>query len=224
MAAEEDVGKLRHLYEQIHACTRCVSAPGCKIRFDEHKVVRRVVPEVLQSQVFIIGQALSRRGQRLSGVPWVTADGTLSASGRILDNFLCLFDYTVDPREKPGGRIYAYCSDGVQCYPGPGKGGDRNPTQDELGNCADWLDQELTFLEPEVIVLLGAATARAFFRQYLGMRVQKMADHWGKEYWYDPGEPIAVFAIPHPSYRRRNPEWTDKIYESTAAKIRWNID
>jgi hypothetical protein len=61
---------LKTLYGEIHGCSICVGAPGCAIQADSQRVRRNPVKAALRSDVFLVGQALSQRTQRLSGYPY----------------------------------------------------------------------------------------------------------------------------------------------------------
>lgn len=55
------INKLKMLYKQIFNCDKCFGTPGCKMKFDRKKVHRKVMGRALESDVFILGQALRVR-------------------------------------------------------------------------------------------------------------------------------------------------------------------
>jgi hypothetical protein len=112
--------KIGKLYEQIH--NRCFGIPGCEMKPDARKVQRKVVKRAIESEVVIIGQALGKSTQRLSGLSYMSINEQLSRTGQVLDNFLNSFGYTIDPSSS---LKYVYSSDIVQCYPGRLTRGDR---------------------------------------------------------------------------------------------------
>jgi uracil-DNA glycosylase family 4 len=183
---------------------------------DDQRVVRRLVPPVTASPVFIIGQALGPDTQRRSGLPYTYPNGALSPTGRALDQFLRGIGFTI---EATGRLRYAYSSDIVQRYPGPavGGGGDRRPTPQEVANCAEWLDTELRMMRPRVVLLLGRESARYFLRaQGKHGRVE-----WGVPYEVQvAGVRATAFAVYHPAYRRRKPDTVDALYAAVARKVR----
>jgi hypothetical protein len=48
---------LVELHKQVHACVACVGKPGCGITADASRV-RRLVPQVVRSEVLLVGEAL----------------------------------------------------------------------------------------------------------------------------------------------------------------------
>lgn len=184
---------------------------------DAKKVRRELVPRVLESDVFVIGQALASNTQRLSGLPYMSTDDIVSDTGDALDRFLEMFGYTIDPYYDD--LKYVYCSDMVQSYPGPGlgRGGDREPTPREIENCAEWLDREIELMAPAVVVLVGKVAGKGFLQRYLKLRTPDMHNVWGKEYKLEKaGRLMSVFAIPHPASRIPRAA----IYAQTGARIR----
>ncbi len=53
----------------------------------------------------------------------------------------------------------------TKCYPGKGKGGhgDRVPSKEEQALCRPWLDQEITLVNPKLIVPIGRLAIGLFF-------------------------------------------------------------
>jgi uracil-DNA glycosylase len=85
-----------------------------------------------------------------------------------------------------------YCASLTRCYPGPSPGGrgDRSATPVERALCAPWLEEELRFLRPALVVTVGLEPAR----RLLG--VSRLTDAIGKSFLLD--DAIAV-PLPHPS-------------------------
>jgi uracil-DNA glycosylase len=52
----------------------------------------------------------------------------------------------------------------TKCYPGPHPAGrgDRLPTRKEQALCAPWLEEELTIINPKVLVLIGGLAVGRF--------------------------------------------------------------
>ncbi len=103
--------KLAVLYDEIY---EHYSARDPKL------VRRRLMQEALQSRVMLIGQALGRDTQRLSGIPYYSPPAehpTLSRGGLELDKFLAGFHYTI---QLGGAGQYAYHTDLARYFPGRG--------------------------------------------------------------------------------------------------------
>jgi len=183
---------------------------------DADQVPREVIEEALDSDVFIVGQALAQKTQRLSGRPYVRESGELSETGEILDGFLRRFDYTI--RRDPALPM-VYSTDLVQRWPGPAPSGegDRAPNAAERENCALWFEAELVMVQPRVVLLLGGKAANRFFRRYRGSARYT----WGQgESMNVAGRAVAAFPVHHPAYRRRKPQLVDAVYAEAATGIR----
>ncbi len=102
-------------------------------------------------------------------------------------------------------RSKIYIAAVCRCFPGKKpEGGDRVPGNDEIGNCAPWLDSELDLLRPELVIPVGTLAigrflAAASLEQVVGkqFRVQCRARQFD------------LVALPHPSgastWPRREP-------------------
>jgi uracil-DNA glycosylase len=90
-------------------------------------------------------------------------------------------------------RIYfaAVC----RCFPGKlPRGGDRVPDDDEIANCARWLEREFTLLEPRLVLPVG----KLAITQFLGVR--PLAEVIGRSFRVSrQGREVDVVPLPHPS-------------------------
>ena len=91
------------------------------------------------------------------------------------------------------GRVYmaAVC----RCFPGknPG-GGDRVPDPDEIGNCSEWLDTELTILRPKLVIAVGKLAIQRF------MPIGKLDEVVGRPHQVKyAGLTFDLAPLPHPS-------------------------
>jgi len=210
------VRQLRRLYRDIHACEQCLGDSGCHMAPDEERVVRRVVTRGATSPLFLVGQAYGPDTQRRSGLPYTYPNGSLSQTGRVLDEFLGRIGFTIDPM---GVLPYAYSSDIVQRYPGPAStgGGDRRPTAREVANCGEWLESELLIVLPRVVVCLGVTPAEEMLRRYADARM----DGWGRAYrGVLRNHTFTIVPVYHPAFRRRNARVVDRVYSRAAHAIR----
>jgi uracil-DNA glycosylase family 4 len=193
------VRELGTLYNEIYRCTACMGVPGCRIREDPERVLRRVVPGAVRSEVFLVGQALGGRTQRRSGLPYCFPDHTLSPAGRRLNVFLRSVGYSIDPHTS---LRYAYSSDVIQRYPGRRGNGDRQPSKGERDMCALWLKRELALVRPKVVVLLGSVAARDFLERYGTTPMELSVVGWGKPHECNVGGRRLV-AVPVPHFSSR---------------------
>jgi uracil-DNA glycosylase len=164
---------LDHVRE-LHACRRCPrmsSAP--------------VSGPAVSSRVLLVGQAPGVREPQM-GRPFAwTAGKTLF---RWFEQ-ACGFGEEVFRR-----RVYmaAVC----RCFPGkhPKGSGDRVPDQEEIANCAPWLDREIQLLQPDLVVPVGKLAISQF------VQAEKLSDVIGHVIRQQRnGEEFDLIAMPHPS-------------------------
>lgn len=167
-----DLDKLSKLYTDIQNCHVCP-------RMDSEKALRLVEAVNVQSDVFIISQALAAGQLRKSGVNFFQADGRLGNTGQALERFLNGFGRTVYPKQAvmlPSGAVISKCdaryttvynTEVAQCYPGKNArgNGDREPSSYELQMCVSkgFLVRELELIRPRLLLLMGKASRDAFF-------------------------------------------------------------
>ncbi len=166
--------ELAALHAQMRACRRCLEAG--------HPIVPGAVfSGSATARVMIVGQA--------PGVTETEAGRPFNASsGRRLFSWLAQIGW-----EETEFRATQYMTAVTKCYPGksPGGKGDRVPTRAEQKLCAPFLEQELTLVQPKIIVPVGGLAIRRF------LGAVKLVDVVGKvtrdemDRWIVP--------LPHPS-------------------------
>jgi uracil-DNA glycosylase family 4 len=210
----------RH-YQEVYECNKCFNMPGCKLKFDPSRVSRKVCVSSLNTEIFIIGQALASSTQRLSGLPYTFPDGRLSNTGKKLDSYLSKIGYAMvaDSRRKP-----VYSSDIVNCYPGRkiSDVGDNKPTRVESDNCHYWLTEEIKIVRPKVLLLLGKIATETFLELYCKKQLDVFESSFYKEYKIQIEDMnLSLFCVPHPaSYYRK----LGDIYKMTLDLIKTVIE
>ena len=168
--------KLYELYKDIQNCHICA-------QMDREKSLRLVDAVNRKSDVFIISQTLAENQLRKSGVNFFRVDGSLGNTGASLERFLNKFNRTVYPHQevKVSGDVTisscnpkykpVYNTEIAQCYPGKNKvkKGDRKPNSDEILNCnrKGFLTNEITMIQPRLLLLMGKASRDSFFDYFL---------------------------------------------------------
>ncbi|HLA14878.1 MAG TPA: uracil-DNA glycosylase family protein [Gemmatimonadaceae bacterium] len=158
----------------LSGCRRCRLAPG----------IRPVISRAVGARVMLIGQAPgkveSEGGRPFSG-----------RAGRTLFRWLARAGIDEDTARE---RIYI--SAVTRCYPGahPSGRGDRVPSRLEQAGCADWLENELRLIQPELLIPVGRLAIEKFLpplplSELIGTK--RMIDHAG-------GRSL-VIPLPHPS-------------------------
>jgi uracil-DNA glycosylase len=158
----------------LASCQRCKLGAG----------IRPVISRAVDARVMLIGQAPgkveSEGGKPFSGRAGKTLFRWLARAG--IDE--------VTAREK------IYISAITRCYPGahPSGRGDRVPNREEQAGCADWLDDELRIIRPELLIPVGRLAIERFLpplplSELIGTK--RVVEHVG-------GKSL-VIPLPHPS-------------------------
>ena len=135
------------------------------------------------SGILFIGEAPGRN-EDLQGRPFV------GAAGKFLDELLQTIDLT---------REEVYVSNIVKYRPP----NNRDPNDDEKKACRVWLNSELLFVNPKVIVTLGRHALTKFVPE------AKISTDHGKSFSHSSGIPI--FAMYHPAAALYNPNLKDTM-------------
>ena len=139
--------------------------------------------------LLLIGEAPGAE-EDASGLPFV------GRSGQLLDQLLRQAGF--DPGHD------TYICNAIKCRPPA----NRRPTPAELAACRPWLAQQLTLVQPELVVLVGATALEAV----LGIKggITRLRGQWLDPGTDGGGGPLAthlkgrrLMAILHPSYLLR---------------------
>jgi uracil-DNA glycosylase len=158
----------------LGACQRCKLGAG----------IHPVASLASNPRAMLVGQAPGK----------VESEGGVPFSGRAGKTlFRWLARAGID---EATAREIIYISAVTRCYPGPHPSGrgDRVPTRVEQSSCADWLDDELTIIQPEVLIPVGRLAIERFLpdiplSDLIGTR--RIVGHVG-------GQSV-VIPLPHPS-------------------------
>lgn len=92
-------------------------------------------------------------------------------------------------------RSRVYMAAVCRCFPGKkGGGGDRVPDRDEIEACADWLQTELSLLQPSLIIPVGRLAIGRF------LSVKRLVDCVGELTQIElDGRDVDIAPLPHPS-------------------------
>ncbi len=122
----------------VLACTACGLREGRK------SPVFAIDPLPAQADWLIVGEPPDEHEER-AGAPFV------GSAGQLLDNMLRAVQCTRGGQGRAGARVTSV----VKCRPGLV----RNPTADELAQCAVYLRREIALTQPRVIVAMGRFAA-----------------------------------------------------------------
>ncbi len=184
----------------LAACNRCELGPE----------IRPIVSRAIHPRMMLVGQAPGK----------VEANGGVPFSGRAGKT---LFRWLARAGlDEITAREKIYIAAVTRCFPGPHPGGrgDRVPTLEEQGRCADWLDEELRIINPRLVIPVGKLAIERFLPRALLSEVvgtkQTVAHTGGRS---------VVIPLPHPSgasswlYQNDNLLLVNKAIELIAAEL-----
>lgn len=93
-------------------------------------------------------------------------------------------------------RERVYMAAVCRCFPGKNlkSSGDRVPSDEEVSNCARWLDAELRLMQPQLLILVGKLAIKQF------LSAKKLADVVGQVHRRSvAGQSVDLLPLPHPS-------------------------
>jgi len=144
----------------------------------------------LKSDLMFIGEAPGR-DENLRGKPFV------GAAGRYLDELLNSIGLK---------RANVYITNIIKCWPPD----NRDPFDDEMNACADWLAEEIRLIRPKVIVTLGRYSTSLFLPKSKISEIHGTINQIGK---------LIVFPSYHPAAALYNGRMR-KVIEDDFAKLR----
>lgn len=139
------------MIEGKSACLNCRKCPLCETRTN---VVYGVGPE--DAKIMFIGEGPGRQ-EDLSGIPFV------GAAGQLLDRMLSIIGL---------GRHNCYIANIVKCRPPE----NRDPLNVEQEACFPWLEEQISTIDPKIIVCLGRISAMKIIRE--DFRITKEHGVW----------------------------------------------
>lgn len=158
----------------LRACERCKLGPG----------IRPIASLAANPRAMLVGQAPGK----------VEAEGGVPFSGRAGQTlFRWLARAGID---EAAARELIYISAVTRCYPGPHPSGrgDRVPSRTEQSSCADWLENELRIIKPQLLIPVGRLAIERFLSDIpLSMLIgtKRTVEHVG-------GRSV-IIPLPHPS-------------------------
>lgn len=159
-------------------CLSCVKCDLGKIRQKTNKKVvwARGNPE---AKILILGEAPGAE-EAETGLPFV------GLSGKELQKFL----------ERVGLADKVYITNPVKCRPPE----NRDPTDEELSQCYNWIALQIQFIKPEIIIAVGNVPLYWLTQKFGG--ITKKRGKWLK--WQRDSMSAMVMPVFHPSFLARN--------------------
>jgi len=170
--------KLEALAATVARCTRCRELADARTQ-----TVFGVGNPT--AQIVFVGEAPGADEDRL-GEPFV------GRAGKLLDSIIAACHLK---------REDLYICNILKCRPP----GNRNPSQEEAANCREYLDGQITTVDPDYIVCWGSVAAQNLLETTTS--IGKMR---GKFYTYGRARVLCTY---HPSYLLRNPAAKKQVWE-----------
>ena len=140
-----------------------------------------------KSEILIIGEAPGKEED-------LTAEPFVGRAGKLLTEILLSIKLRRDD---------VYITNTVKCRPPD----NRNPNNNEIDSCANYLDQQIKLISPKVIILLGKVAAERILYSSEPMVSLRKKIHLYK----DTNIPTLVFY--HPAYLLRSPKEKRKVWD-----------
>ena len=139
--------------ELLHKeCRKCKECSLAKTR--TNVVVAKGNPD---AKILIIGEGPGEQ-EDITGFPFV------GRAGKMLDS--ALNSVEIDPLED------CYITNIVKCRPP----NNRKPSLEEVKSCIPWLDKQIDFLDPKIIVLAGSTAVESFLN--IKQPISKIRGEW----------------------------------------------
>ena len=155
--------------EMLALRERCLACTACPLARTRHSVVFGVGP--VPSEIVFVGEGPGQQ-EDLRGEPFV------GAAGQLLDDMLSIIDL---------GRHNCYIANIVKCRPPQ----NRDPLPDEQDACIGYLQEQLSILQPKIIVCLGRIAAMRLIKP--DFRITREHGQWFEK------DGIIYTAFYHPS-------------------------
>lgn len=162
---------LEEIDKQIHNCNLC---EGMVEKFPNSKTVSKG----RKKDIVILGEAPANNGWRKSGIAWYDVNHKLLLSGVVLQKLLDIINLTIED---------TYFLEAIKCFPK-----DRKYLKKCNNNCKKYLLQQLSVINPKVVLALGDSATKAI----LDIKYNKFSEIVGKKYCINN---IVIIPIYHPS-------------------------
>lgn len=177
IAAARDLAASAPTLDELRNCLSAFE--GCNLKLTAKKLV--FADGNPEAKLMFVGEAPGR-DEDLQGLPFV------GRSGQLLDRMLAAIGLD---------RSSAYIANVVPWRPP----GNRTPTPQETEICKPFILRQIELVNPDVLVFLGAASAKTLLGVQDGIR--KMRGRWMT--YPCKGREISAIATYHPAYLLRSP-------------------
>jgi uracil-DNA glycosylase family 4 len=182
------------LQQAVRACTACAL---CQTRKQTVFGVGTPPSPDKRIDIMIVGEAPGEH-EDAQGEPFV------GAAGQLLDQMLTALGLSRQPEGGPAGQVFI--ANVLKCRPP----GNRNPHADEVAQCLPFLQRQIEWVRPKLLLAMGRFGAQALLAPTLphveGTPLGKLR---GQSHQYQ-GIPLVVTY--HPAYLLRSPSEKGKVW------------
>lgn len=188
---------IQELYSEIQKCSLCNSTIS-------EKAIRKLESVNLDSEIFVIAEAMAPMQVRVSGINYFDINGNIGNTGKFFEKFLKKFGYSVYP-----GDNCIYHTEVVHCFPGhetkSNKKSIRRPTKIEIVNCINknFIQKEIELIKPKIILLMGKVSYETFYNHFLKIKPKEILSNKinliSKSKQFETYKGIPVIPIQHAS-------------------------
>ena len=191
--ALDAAAELARLKAEVEQCRKC--------SLGHHRLNPAFGVGSPDARVVFIGEGPGFDEDRL-GEPFV------GKAGQLLDKILASIGLS---------RQTVYIANIVKCHPMRDpehpelRGNDRPPEPEEISACLGYLEKQLEWIRPKIIVTLGAVAARVMLRTHSG--VTALRGRWQERPVWTFGPPVKILPTYHPAALLRNPKLKIDVWE-----------
>jgi uracil-DNA glycosylase family 4 len=166
------------------------------------------------AKIFFVGLAPGRLGADSTGIPF-----TKDSSGKLFQQALSSSGICMEPNGivQNDSELQAYVTNLVKCNPKNEKGNNRYPSKLEVENCKDFLRDEMSLINFDVIVPLG----RLATEMILNRKCSNFTSMHNKLIKIND---MCCIPFIHPSYIVRGAYPKDKYLEDFKTLRNWVLD
>jgi len=199
--------KIQEIRNTVKHCTKCK---------DLVKSRKQAVPGYgfADAKIFFVGLAPGRLGADSTGIPF-----TKDSSGKLFQQALSSSGICMEPNGilQNDSELQAYVTNLVKCNPKNEKGNNRYPSKLEVENCKDFLRDEMSLINFDVIVPLG----RLATEMILNRKCSNFTSMHNKLIKIND---MCCIPFIHPSYIVRGAYPKDKYLEDFKTLRNWVLD
>lgn len=173
----------KELHDAIYHCKLCKKCGYPVERVQPKWDPSKVHSTTIHKWGMLIGQAPGKSEQR-------KRKAFIGPAGQRVRKWLLQASFSEDQFDRQFHKTSV-----TKCYPGKSGRNDRKPTKKEMELCSPFLQEQIRFVDPAVLIPTGLVAINWFFPE-----VERLEEVAGKRLFWSQGySEYAVICLPHPS-------------------------